>query len=194
MGIKDEWEHVEPANRTEWRRWLRKHHATSPGIWLVFSKGATRGLTYDESVEEALCFGWIDSVVNAIDDRRFKQMFTPRKPTSGWSKTNKVRVERLIANGFMQPAGQAIIDEAKRNGKWTHLDSVEALEVPPDLTKAFRGQAKARKTFEGFPPGARKQILYWINEAKRPETRAKRISAAVEAAARGERANDQRRD
>lgn len=178
---------LHPKDRTAWRRWLAANHATSDPVWLVTEKRTTRaeGLDYDAAVEEALCFGWIDSTVNKHDDTHVRQFFSRRKPTSTWARSNKERVERLIADGRMQPAGQALIDAAKANGMWTALDQVENLEVPPDLAKALRTAKGARKHFDGFSASSRKMILWWIASAKRPETRAKRIAETARLAAEG---------
>jgi len=178
---------VEPADRAEWRAWLEAHHATSLGIWLAVGKkgGQVTSLTYDDAVEEALCFGWIDSIVNRLDEHRFKQLFTPRKPGSAWARSNKQRVERLLAQGLMAPAGLAAIEAAKANGSWTLLDDVEDLVVPDDLAAALEASPAASRYFAGFSSSAVKMILYWIATAKRPETRAKRIAETIESAAEG---------
>jgi uncharacterized protein YdeI (YjbR/CyaY-like superfamily) len=144
---------------------------------------------YDDAVSEALAFGWIDSKARTLDDERAAQWYSPRRPTSGWSRSNKTRVERLLAEGRMAPAGQAAIDTAKANGTWELLDDVEDLVVPPDLAKAFRDHPGSAATWETFPPSARRGILAWIVTARRPETRAKRVQETAEKAARGERAN-----
>ena len=180
---------VQPADRAAWRRWLAKHHATSPGIWLIFEKksaGADR-LPYVDAVEEALCFGWIDSLTRSIDDRRYRQLYTPRKPRSAWSRPNKERVARLIEGGLMQPAGLAAIDLAKKNGMWTVYDGVDALEMPPDLAAAFRRNAAARRNYDAMSASVRKAYLYWVLNAKRPETRKRRIADVVARAARNQK-------
>jgi uncharacterized protein YdeI (YjbR/CyaY-like superfamily) len=178
---------VEPSSRAEWRAWLEANHATSPGVWLAVGKkdGTVTTLTYDEAVEEALCFGWIDSIVNRLDRHRFKQLFTPRKPGSAWARSNKERVERLTREGRMAPAGLAAIDAAKANGSWTLLDDVEDLVVPDDLAAALDENPAASRSFAAFSGSALKMILYWVATAKRPETRAKRIAQTVSAAAEG---------
>jgi uncharacterized protein YdeI (YjbR/CyaY-like superfamily) len=182
---------VRPKDRAAWRKWLAANHATSEPIWLVYRKaaGGKRDLTYDEAVEEALCWGWIDSTVNRHDDAHYRQFFSRRKPTSTWSRSNKDRVARLTADGRMQPAGRALVDVAKANGMWTALDAVENLEVPPDLAKALRATKGAKKEFDAFSASSKKNILWWIASAKRPETRAKRIAETVRQAAEGKRAN-----
>ena len=171
-------EQVYVADRAAWRQWLAANHATSPGIWLVFDKKSSRPdrLAYGDAVEEALCYGWIDSTVRTLDDARYVQLMAPRKPKSTWSRSNKVRVERLIAEGLMAAPGLASIERARANGAWESLDAVEALEVPKDLTKALRALPGAAKNFAAFSPSARKGYLHWISQAKRPETRAHRVA------------------
>lgn len=177
-------------DRAALRAWLHQHHDSHPAIWLVYDKKqakADRALTYDDIVEEALCFGWIDSVTRRVDAARASLYFSPRKPGSTWSAVNKKRLLRLIEQGLIHPAGQAKIDRAKEDGSWTTLDAVERLEVPPDLASAFRSHPKAKSSFDAFPPGARKQILYWITSAKRDETRSDRIRRSLAAIAKGQR-------
>lgn len=186
-----DWELVYPGTREAWRNWLTEHHAQTAPIWLVYDKvraGNCR-LTYDEAVEEALCFGWIDSKVNTLDATRFKQMFSPRKPSSTWSKVNKQRVEKLIAQGLMMPPGMAKIELAKCNGTWTVLDAIEELTVPADLAEALAANPTAQNYFEKFSPSSKKIILYWIQSAKRPETRQKRIEETVRLAEQNIKAN-----
>jgi uncharacterized protein YdeI (YjbR/CyaY-like superfamily) len=170
---------VHPKTAAEWRRWLRDNHAKAPGVWLVSYKRATGKpfVEYEDLVLEALCFGWIDGQLRPIDDERSSLLFAPRKSGSGWARTNKERVRRLIAEGRMQPAGLAKIEAAKKDGSWALLDSVEALEVPADLKKAL-GAASAKR-FDGLSPSLRKQHLYSLVTAKRPETRAKRVADIV---------------
>jgi uncharacterized protein YdeI (YjbR/CyaY-like superfamily) len=170
---------VHPKTTAEWRRWLRDNHDKAQGVWLVAYKASTgkSRMTYEESIPDALCYGWIDSVNKPLDDERTALLFTPRKPGSGWSRTNKVRIDRLMKEGRMEAAGLAKIAAAKRDGSWTLLDSVEALEVPNDLRKAL-GIAGMRK-FEALTPGRRKEHLRALVTAKRPETRAKRIAEIV---------------
>lgn len=177
------------ADHKAWRAWLRRNHATARRVWLISYKTSTgkRGLSYDEAVEEALCFGWIDSLAKSLDAQRSMQLYTPRRPRSAWSGLNKRRVERLIAEGRMTAAGLASIEVAKRNGAWTAGDAAESLIVPPDLRKALTA-AKATKNFAAFSPSSRRAILYWIDSAKRPETRAKRIAQTARMAAKKLRA------
>ena len=181
----------EPKSRADWRRWLRANHAKAPGVWLVFLKGADRQLTYADSVEEALCYGWIDSTMRPIDDRRYRQMFTPRKKRSTWSALNKRRIEALVAAGRMAAPGLAKIEAAKADGSWAALDAVEALVVPPDLARALASNKKARAFFEASAPSSRKGALHWINNVKSPELRAKRIAHVVSQAAKGLRPEHQ---
>lgn len=178
---------LEPKSRAEWRAWLSANHGSSSGVWLAVGKKGARvtSLTYEDAVLEALCFGWIDSTVNRLDDQRFKQLFTPRRPGSQWSPSNKARVERLTAEGLMTPAGLAAVEAAKANGSWTLLDDVEALVVPGDLAEALASNSAAGGFFAALPDSRRKMILYWIASAKRAETRARRIADSVEAASEG---------
>ncbi len=172
----------EPAS---WRRWLERNHASSPAVWLVIRKKGSRaqGVTYEEAVEEALCFGWIDGKLNRLDAERYKLWFAPRKPRSVWSATNRRRVAELIRSARMTEAGLAAIEAAERDGSWNALDETDSLVVPPDLAKALRANPAAKRHFEAFPPSSRKVILYWIQSAKRPETRGKRIEETVRLAA-----------
>ncbi len=191
MARDESYERVQPKTRAEWRRWLAKHHDSAPGVWFVAWKKASGNASpsYDEQVEEALCFGWIDSRPQRIDDERAALLFTPRKPKSVWAATNKARVERLIAQGRMQPAGLAAIEVAKQNGSWHALTDVDAMIEPDDLVAALAREPAARGHWDAFPPGERKRLLYWITSAKRPETRAKRVEETVTQAAQNVRAN-----
>jgi uncharacterized protein YdeI (YjbR/CyaY-like superfamily) len=181
---------VHADDRATWRTWLEANHASAGGAWLVTwrTRSGRVGLDYEAAVEEALCFGWIDSTGSNVDDERRKQYFAPRKARSPWAATNKARVERLIADGRMAPAGLAAIERAKANGSWEVLDSVERLEVPAELAAALQAHPPAAANFGAFPPSARKMLLGWIALARRPETRAARIATTAEAAARNERA------
>jgi uncharacterized protein YdeI (YjbR/CyaY-like superfamily) len=179
--------HITPKSRREWRAWLKKHHQSAAGVWLVYAKkhSGIPSLTWQEGVEEALCFGWIDSVRRPVDAIYFKQLYTPRKPKSTWSAINKKTVERLIADGLMAAAGLAAIAVAKANGHWTALDHVESHTIPDDFKAALAKNKKARAAFERFSPFVRKQFLYRLNSAKRPDTRAKRLAELIEMAAAG---------
>jgi uncharacterized protein YdeI (YjbR/CyaY-like superfamily) len=175
------------TNRAEWREWLAQNHETAPGVWVVTYKKASGGpyLSYEALVEEALCFGWIDSKGNTVDEERTKLLVTPRKTGSGWSRLNKARIERLTANGLMTPAGLARIEAAKSDGSWTLLDDIEAMVVPDDLDAALRADPEAMAGWEWFAPSVRKPLLQWIAFAKRPETRAKRVAETVAGAREG---------
>lgn len=167
-----------PATLADWRAWLTANHSRPDGVWLITYRPATgkATFTYEQAVEEALCFGWIDGQAKRLDDERTMLWYAPRRPRSVWAKSNKARVERLIADGCMTPAGQAKIDAAKADGSWSLLDSVDNLEVPADLAAAFDAYPDARANFDAFPPSARHASLGWIATAKRPETRAKRVA------------------
>lgn len=182
---------VHPLTRAAWRDWLIANHETSGGAHLVTWRKATGkpGVTYGESVEEALCVGWVDSKAGRLDDERSTLWFTKRRPKSGWSRPNKERVERLIAAGLMLPAGLAAIEEAKRRGTWSLLDEVEDLMVPDDLAAAFAATPQARAYWDAFSRSGRRGILEWIIQAKRPETRARRVAETATLAARNEKAN-----
>jgi uncharacterized protein YdeI (YjbR/CyaY-like superfamily) len=180
---------VGPFDRAGWRAWLIANHATSSGVHLVSWRTGTgrTSVPYADAVEEALCVGWIDSVGGRLDDERGLQWFSPRRSKSGWARSNKERVKRLIAAGQMLPAGLAAIEEAKRNGTWSLLDDVENLIVPDDLAEALAAHPPAREHWDAFSRSPRRAILEWIAQAKRPETRATRVAEAAERAARNER-------
>ena len=190
MSALDDAPKVHADDRVTWRAWLEANHATATGAWLVTwrPRSGREGLDYEAAVEEALCFGWVDSTGGRFDDDRGKLYFAPRKSRSAWAATNKARVERLIAAGRMTPAGLAAIERAKANGSWTVLDSVERGEVPPDLAAALEAAPPAAANFAAFPASARKQMLTWVAFAQRPETRSDRIGQIAEAAALNQRA------
>jgi uncharacterized protein YdeI (YjbR/CyaY-like superfamily) len=185
---------VHPATRAEWRAWLRQNHTRPEGVWLVTYKRAAGKprVEYADAVEEALCFGWIDGQAGTLDEERGVQWFAPRKRGSGWSKLNKTRIERLMAEGLMEPAGLAKIDAARQDGSWTSLDASEALEVPPDLEQALASYPDAARHFHAFPPSIRKMILQWIFSAKKPETRAARVAETARLANDNVRAHQPR--
>ena len=187
-------ETFQARTRAEWRAWLEENHATSGGVWLVTFK-KTSGqphLSYEASVEESLCFGWVDSKPGKLDDQRSMLYFAPRKPGSGWSRPNKERVERLIAAGLMAPAGLKKIEAAKKDGSWAKLDAVENLEVPDDLARALKQFPQAQTHWNAFPRSVKRGILEWITQARKPETRAKRIEETARLAAENKRANQWR--
>ncbi len=168
---------VEVSDRREWRRWLaRNHDKQESGIWLVFHKQRHGLLGYEEAVEEALCFGWIDSLIKRIDDDRYCRKFTPRKDESVWSPRNKERVQKLLAEGRMTAVGLAKVEAAKRSGRWA-ADPRPAIApgIPRDLAAALAVHNKAEAFFDNLAPSHRKHFLAWLAVAKRPETRARRI-------------------
>lgn len=187
MSAMAEKPHLEITDPATWRAWLEAHHATESGAWLVMNRQDARRTLYEATVEEALCFGWIDSTARPVDEQRSKLYFAPRKPTSGWAATNKARLKKLIAEGRMAPAGLAAVERAKANGTWELLDSVERGEVPPELAAALDARPPAAANWAAWPPGVRKQALTSIAYARRPETRAQRIARIVDHAARNVR-------
>ncbi len=190
MGAKERAERVEVLTRAEWRAWLAANHTQREPIWLVTHKKSSPkpSLAYGDLVEECLCFGWIDSVINTVDEHRKMVYVSPRKAGSTWSASNKKRVAKLEQQALIEQAGRAAIERAKADGSWTVLDDVEAMVVPDDLRKALRRAKGATAGFEGLTPGRKKGALWWIKSAKTEPTRAKRIAKVVEAAARGEAA------
>jgi uncharacterized protein YdeI (YjbR/CyaY-like superfamily) len=187
-------ERFQPDSLQDWRAWLAEHHGRRDGVWLVTWRVGSGGprITYEEAVEQALCFGWVDSRPRALDERRTMLWFAPRKPGSGWSRPNKQRVERLLAAGLMAPAGRAVVERAQADGSWALLDAVEDLVVPDDLAAALAAHPPAAESWDAFPRSVRRGILEWIVQAKRPGTRAGRIRETAEKAQRGERANQWR--
>ena len=183
-------ERVHLATRGEWRAWLAEHHADSGGVHLVSWRTPTGrpAVSYEDAVCEALCFGWVDSVARRLDEERTMLYFSPRKPRSGWARTNKARVERLRAEGRMAPAGEAAIAVAVANGGWTLLDDVEELREPDDLRAALDALPPARGSWEAFPPSARRGMLEWLVQARTTETRERRVTEIASWAAEGVRA------
>jgi len=176
-------------DRARWRKWLEKNHGQASSVWLVLvKKGAKRkGITYVEAVEEALCFGWIDSRPNVLDEERFKIHMSPRKPNSVWARSNKERVRKLIEQGLMTPAGMERVEAAKRNGSWGIIEEVDSLKAPEELEKALLAHPPAKANFESFIPSYRKQAIYWVLSAKRLETKARRAEEIARAATRNEK-------
>lgn len=169
-------------DRDEWRQWLEEHHDSESGVWLIYYKKHVKkkSVRYEEAVEEALCFGWIDSTAKRIDDEKFMQRYTPRKEASNWSQSNKLRVKKLIELGQMTEAGLKAIEIAKHNGSWDRLDDIEVeIVIPEDLEAALAENPTARENFEKFAPSNKKQYLYWLKSAKRAETREKRLREIV---------------
>ncbi len=179
------------TTRGAWRRWLARNHGRSRGVWLFIRKKGkvARGLRYDEAVEEALCFGWIDSRVRAHDEVYFVQWYSPRKDKSVWSQTNKRRVARLVEGGRMTPAGLERVEVAKRNGRWgARTGGGGSVRAPPDLTAALRADPSALRGWRSLPPSSRRTYVHWINDARRPETRGRRVRDVVDRSRRGVRA------
>jgi uncharacterized protein YdeI (YjbR/CyaY-like superfamily)/uncharacterized protein YdhG (YjbR/CyaY superfamily) len=186
---------IQVASRAELRAWFTAEHARSRGAWVVTWKKhiAEKYVEAAAVAEEALCFGWVDSLPRTLDDERSMLLVTPRKPRSAWSAINRQRVERLLASGLMMPTGLAVIEAAKQSGTWTALDAVEALLLPPDLIAAFEAaDPVARTHFDAFPRSAKRGILEWIQVAKKPETRGQRITETVALATKNRRANQWR--
>ena len=186
---------VHPLTRAEWRDWLARNHTRTQGVWLVSYKKASGQprVEYDGAVEEALCFGCVDSKPNKLDDTRTLLWFAPRKGSTGWSAPSQWRVEKMIAAGLMQPAGLAKVAAAKACSSWSALDAVEALVVPPDLARAFGVYPGSAERFEAFPRSAKRGILEWISSARKPETRAARVDETARLAADNVRANQWRK-
>jgi uncharacterized protein YdeI (YjbR/CyaY-like superfamily) len=182
---------VSAPTRKIWRNWMAKYHEKETSVWLIIfhKKSRQASVYYDEAVEEALCFGWVDSVSNSRNEESSYLYFAKRKPKSNWSKANKDRVEKLTKLGLIMPAGQAMIDLAKQTGTWTALEVVDQLTIPPDMQKLFDKNKTAEKNFLAFPASTRRGILEWILNAKRPETRQKRVEETVTLAAQNIRAN-----
>lgn len=169
-------------SRGEWRAWLAKHHDKEKEIWLVYYKKGSgkKSIAYPEALDEALCYGWIDSIVKKLDNEKYTQRYTPRNPRSLWSAANKGHVARLIREGRMTDHGLSKIEAAKRNGSWTRLDAIDRdRETPRDLLDAMARDPKAGACFEKMPPSSKKLYAFWVDSAKRPETRARRIAETL---------------
>lgn len=173
---------IYPKNTTEWRQWLEEYHLTKTSVWVVFYTKSSKkeSMTWSEAVDVALCFGWIDSKKIKIDDEKSHQYFSKRKPKGTWSKINKKKVENLIENNLMAPAGFQAIETAKKNGSWNILDVVDEMAIPQDLEVAFQKYPGAKDFFLGLSNSIKKMMLYWVISAKRTETRQKRILEIVE--------------
>jgi len=169
-------------NDEEWRNWLHENHKTSDGVDLIFYRVACDepSMRWEEAVKVALCYGWIDSTVRKLDDKRRKQYFCKRKAKSVWSAINKKYIDELHRANFMHQSGYDSVKVAKENGSWTSLDAVEKGVIPEDLQKALNSNSKALENFENFAKGYRKSYLYWLNQAKREDTRQKRIIQIIE--------------
>jgi uncharacterized protein YdeI (YjbR/CyaY-like superfamily) len=174
--------HFYAPNREAWRAWLSEHHQTETAVWLIYDKGKDRTMSWQDIVEEALCFGWIDSRPGKVSEKQSKLYISKRKPKSVWSKINKASIERLVAAGQMMPAGMASVAIAKENGSWSALDLSDNLVYPPELVELLAGNPAAKENFENFPTGTRRNTLYWIYDAKTEKTRTSRIQQAYDAA------------
>lgn len=173
-----------PEDRRQWRKWLEKHYEKKESIWLIYYKKASGipTISWSEAVDEALCFGWIDSIKKKLDHERSIQFFSKRKARSTWSKINKAKVQKLMEEGSMTTAGLKSIEIAKQNGSWSLLDEVEELIIPKDLEKAFRAQPGSKAYFLSLTKSVKKMMLQWLVLAKRPETRQKRVDEIAELA------------
>lgn len=176
-----------PNSIEAWRNWLKENHDKEPSIWLLCYKQKSEkpSISWSDAVDQALCFGWIDSTRKSVDHESFIQFFTKRKPKSIWSKINKEKVTQLIEQGLMTEAGLKTIEIAKQNGSWNSLDEVEALVIPEDLETAFEKFPRSQDFYLSLSKSVKKMILHWIVMAKRPETREKRIKEIAEQAAKG---------
>ena len=186
--FEDKLDTFQAKNRQAWREWLEQNYTTSVGVWLIYYKvkSGQPSVRYSEAVKEALCFGWIDSKAKSIDEERYQQIFTPRKPKSVWSKLNKQYIEELIEHGLMTQAGLEKIEAAKQDGSWTTLDAVEELIIPADLRQALAANEMANQYFEELSKSIKKNILFWIQSAKRSQTRSKRIEKTIDAIAQNQ--------
>lgn len=176
MGRHDEAVRLQFATRRAWRTWLMKNHDSSTGLFVIYvKKSATRpGPTYDDLIEEALCFGWVDGTLRTVDDERTSLWFCPRRSGSGWAATNEARVEQLRSAQLMRPVGEEAITRAKADGSWRLLDRAESMRLPPELERALADLPGARAAFDAVSPRMRKQFIYQVDSAKRAETRAGR--------------------
>lgn len=178
------------ASRAAWEKWLAANHERSPGLWIEFSKKGSglASVTYAEAVEVALCHGWIDSQAKPLDEKRYRQRFTPRRPRSRWSQKNRAAVERLLAEGRLTPAGHREMEAAMRDGRWAAAyASPRTITVPPDLRARLARSPEARRAFEGLDAANRYAILYRLHDAKKAETRQRRLEQFVRMLEAGER-------
>jgi uncharacterized protein YdeI (YjbR/CyaY-like superfamily) len=176
------------ASRAEWEAWLAEHHADVDGVWLTVAKKGVDGVSYAEAVEVALCYGWIDGQARGLDERHWLQRYTPRRAASKWSKINRAKAQALIESGAMQPAGLREVERAKADGRWeAAYDGQAAATVPDDLQAALDADPQARAFFDALNATNRYSIVYRVNDAKRPETRARRIAKYVAMCAAGEK-------
>lgn len=179
-------------NASDWREWLHNNHHSSTGVYLIFYKvnSPFESMRWEEAVQVAICYGWIDSTVKNLDEHSRKQIFSPRKAKSVWSKLNKTYIEKLIAENLMHKSGLAKIEIAKKNGSWNSLDAVEDLIIPEDLAQAFEQNKIAFENYNNFSPSYRKSYLYWLNQAKRTETRNNRINSIIDLCKQNKKSRD----
>lgn len=191
MEFKDGVKAVPAQDVRTWRKWLNDHHEIEKGVWLIIYKkdSQQRSINYNQAVDEALCFGWIDSKPNRRDAKSFYQYFAKRNPKSNWSRVNKEKVARLIKAKKMAPAGLEMVRHAQETGTWDALNDVENLVIPPDLMAELAAYDNATEYFESFPRSVKRGILEWIFNAKRADTREKRIKQTAQMAQKNERAN-----
>lgn len=179
--------HFYASSRKAWRDWLIQNHDQASAVWLVFDKGKDRKMSWEDIVQEALCFGWIDSRPGKVSETQSKIYVSKRKPKSVWSKINKQHTQELIRSGLMTPAGLVAIETAKENGSWDALNASDDLVYPPELVELFSSNPQALTHFENFPVGSRRNSLQWVYDAKTPETKIRRIHQLVEAAQQNQR-------
>lgn len=173
----------------DWYDWLLHNHKTSKGVYLIFYKTASGipSMRWEEAVRVALCFGWIDSTVKSLDNNKRRQYFCPRKPKSVWSALNKQHITYLIKNNLMHTSGLEVIEAAKKDGSWYALDDVENLIIPSDLKQAFSKNKVAYNNYQSFAKSYKKGYLYWLNQAKRAETRQNRITTIIKLCEQGKK-------
>lgn len=179
-------------DRAAWRDWLSKHHDMQQAVWLVYDKGAHRTLSYDDIVEEALCFGWVDSKPGTVSTTQSKLYLSKRKQRSAWSKSNKLRIEKLTESGLMRPAGLQAVAIAKQNGSWDALNKSDNFELPTELSTMLSANTAAKAFYDALSPSSKRIILEWIYSAKKEETRRARIIETVELAEKGIKAHHYR--
>ncbi len=179
-----------PRNRAQWRKWLEKNHATETEVWLVFLKKHTPkpNLSYNDAVEEAVCFAWIDGIKKSIDENRYMHRFTPRKPNSNWSEPNKKRVERMRKAGKMAPAGEKAVEDARSRGNWDNpVSALTDFPMPPEFESRLKRNKKAAAFFDSLAPSYRREFVAWVATAKRPETRKRRLDETIKLLRQGKK-------